>query len=114
MSHWSGSLNRDELTKAPKHIRAAYARWLNPPEFQLYDLREDPHEWVDRAADPSLADVKEELIGALKNWQKATADPLADPEKLRLLMEENDAVYKGKRRSPKGGWQYLDYLKPAR
>jgi hypothetical protein len=38
---------------------------------------------------------------------------LADPEKLRMLLEENADVLKAGQRSPKDGWQYLKYLAPA-
>lgn len=111
-SHWAGCLTDDELAKASDQTKAGYARWLNPPEFQLYDLKRDPHEWKDLASDPKYAEIKQRMIAALKRWQAKTDDPLADPEKLQLLMKENDAVSKAKRRSPAKGWQYLKYLAP--
>ena len=111
-THWSGCLTDEELKKATKRTREGYARWLNPPEYQLYDLQSDPHEWKDLANDPSHAETKAKLIAALRQWQTDTRDPLADPNKLAMLMQETDAVNKAKRRSPKGGWQYLNYLNP--
>ncbi len=111
-SHWAGCLTDEELAGVSEETRAGYARWLNPPEYQLYDLQHDPHEWTDLSGDPKHADVGLRLQNALKQWQADTRDPLADPEKLRLLMEENDAVAQAKRRSPKDGWQYLKYLAP--
>jgi N-sulfoglucosamine sulfohydrolase len=111
-SHWSGCLTDEELAGASEQTKAGYARWLDPPEFQLYDLQSDPHEWNDLSSDPRHAVTKQQLQHALKQWQADTHDPLADPEKLRMLMEENDAVFKANRRSPKDGWRYLDYLKP--
>ncbi|MDP7129460.1 MAG: DUF4976 domain-containing protein, partial [Planctomycetota bacterium] len=109
-SHWAGCLTDEELAGASEQTKAGYARWLNPPEYQLYDLQDDPHEWNDLSADPKHAKVKKRLQAALKRWQDDTRDPLADPGKLRMLMKENDAVFKAKRRSPKDGWQYLKYL----
>ena len=90
-----------------------YARWLKPPEYQLYDLKTDPHEWTDLSSDPTHADTKHRLQTALKEWQTDTSDTLLDPEKLSMLMEENDAVFKAGRRYPKDGWQYLKYLAPT-
>ena len=85
---------------------------MNPPEIQLYDLLKDPHEWNDLTDDPFHAKTKERLLNALKQWEIDTRDPLADPEKLRMLMEENDGVVQEGRRSPSAGWRYLDYLHP--
>ena len=37
---------------------------------------------------------------------------MAGPNKLRMLLEENDEVFKAGRRSPEQGWRYLKYLAP--
>ncbi|HIK96362.1 MAG TPA: hypothetical protein EYG03_30845 [Planctomycetes bacterium] len=111
--HWSGCLTNEELAGASEQTQAGYARWLNPPEFQLFDLKDDPHEWADLSSDLAHADTKQRLLNALEQWQADTRDPLADPGKLRMLMEENDAVFKAGRRSPQDGWQYLKYLHPT-
>ena len=109
-SHWSGCLTNEELAGASKQTKTGYARWLKPPEYQLYDLGNDPHEWSDLASDPKHAATKKRLQTALKEWQADSNDPLVDPEKLSMLMKENDAVFKADRRYPKEGWQYLKYL----
>jgi N-sulfoglucosamine sulfohydrolase len=111
-SHWAGSLSDQELAGASQRTREGYARWLNPPEFQLYDLQRDPHEWKDLANDAAHAKTKRRLLNALKQWQTDTDDPLADPLKLQMLMDETDQLNTLKRRSPKEGWQYLKYLRP--
>ncbi|PHS02236.1 MAG: hypothetical protein COA78_21720 [Blastopirellula sp.] len=111
-SHWAGSLTDQELLGASKQTQAGYARWLNPPLYQLYDLNSDPNEWNDLANTPEFKEQKQRLITALKDWQKETADPIVDPEKLKQLMDENDAVDKEKRRSPASGWKYLEYWHP--
>jgi N-sulfoglucosamine sulfohydrolase len=109
-AHWSGCLTDKELVDASEQTKAGYARWLKPPEYQLYDLKADPHEWIDLSNNPKHADAKHRLQTALKKWQTDTRDPLTDPEKLSMLMNENDAVFKTGRRSPKNGWRYLKYL----
>ena len=108
-SHWSGCLADAELTQASKRTQAGYARWLNPPEFQLYDLQADPHEWNNLASDADHKSAKTRLINALRDWQAATSDPARNAEKLALLMQETDALNKNKKRSPSAGWQYLTY-----
>ena len=109
-AHWSGCLTDKELVGATEQTKAGYARWLKPPEFQLYDLKTDPYEWTDLSNNPKHADAKYRLQTALKKWQVKTCDPLANPEKLNMLMNENDAVFKTGRRSPENGWRYLKYL----
>ena len=111
-SHWAGCLIDEELAGASGRTKAGYARWLSPPEYQLYDLAADPHEWNDLSGDPEYTETKQRLQDALKNWQANTNDPLADPTLLQQLMDENDAVVRAKRRWPKAGWQYLNYLHP--
>jgi sialidase-1 len=111
-SHWSGCLSDEELAAASQQTKAGYARWLNPPKLQLYDLTDDPHEWTDLSTDPAHAAVKQQLVKALQQWQQDTSDPLADADKLSKLLQESDAVYKSGRRSPKDGWKYLKYLRP--
>jgi N-sulfoglucosamine sulfohydrolase len=108
--HWSGCLTDKELAGTSKQTKAGYALWLKPPEFQLYDLKNDPYEWADLSNDPKHTKTKTRLQTALKEWQAKTHDPMADPEKLHLLMQENDAVFKAGQRFPKKGWQYLKYL----
>ena len=113
-SHWAGCLTDAELAGATLRTRAGYARWLNPPEYQLYDLQADPHEWHDLADDPRHTQTRQRLVRALHRWQSDTSDPLADPEKLQMLMAENDAVVQANRRSPVNGWRYLDYWHPRK
>lgn len=94
-------------------MRRAYETWHEAPPVELYDLRSDPHEWQNRADDPALADVKARLLAELHNWQKQTADPLANPDKLARLTAEHDAIPKPYVRPPNFQWQYPEYL-PAK
>ena len=55
--------------------RRSIEQFLHRPRFELYDLTRDPGEVVNRAGDPSLQDLKDELIAKLKAWQAATKDP---------------------------------------
>ena len=87
------------LTGAPGQQRRDFVigqyyskqRWVNPirmlrtPQFkynryithgeELYDLKNDPHEIVNLAADPGYAKTKKELAGELAGWIRANADP---------------------------------------
>ena len=45
---------------------------------ELYDLQEDPHEFVNLADSPSHVAIKDRLIAEFREWQKATDDPFAE------------------------------------
>ena len=40
------------------------------PEYELFDLKKDPHEVNNIADNPEYADIKQELISALESWRK--------------------------------------------
>ena len=112
-SHWSGAFHiTKELPQAGEVTRKGYATWLHPPRWQLYDLQNDPHEWNNLADDPSHAATLKRLQQALTAWQDDTRDPLRDPALLNQLMTECAEVTANGKRSPKGGWGYLNYLHP--
>ena len=77
-------------TAAPR-IRTAYHRQRQPPEFELYDLQNDPHEFVDLAADPGSATVFHRLQTELTRWRISSQDPLLDNGNLKRLKAEIDA-----------------------
>ncbi len=56
-----------------------YTRWMHPPEYELYDLQNDPNEFNNLIDDPSLQSVKQQLQGVLLDWTRATHDPLDSP-----------------------------------
>ena len=104
-----------ELAAAPANVRAAYATWHANPPVELYDLAADPHEWTNLADDPKYAPVRARLAKALAQWQKDTADPFADPAKLKKYLAEMDSTVARKinyRRKKTFRWKYLDYLRP--
>jgi arylsulfatase A-like enzyme len=60
-------------------IRTATAKYVYSPHGtdELYDLAADPHELVQRVADPAYAAMRTELRSRLRDWMIATDDPLA-------------------------------------
>ncbi|QEG22887.1 Arylsulfatase [Mariniblastus fucicola] len=65
-----------ELAKTDSHAAEVVARHHGRPEFELFDLKQDPNEQSSLADDPKLADVKEKLFGELKEWIKSQNDEL--------------------------------------
>ncbi|MCB1120294.1 MAG: sulfatase [Verrucomicrobiae bacterium] len=71
----------DYAQKLPeKHpARLAMERLANPPEWELYDLVNDPIEFHNRSGDAQLREVESRLKAALVNWQRETDDHFGDP-----------------------------------
>lgn len=113
--HFGGGTEEIEIENAAEKIQTAYATWRNPPEYELYDLQDDPNEFNNLIESNDHQPVFERLKTALTNWQKQTNDPLADPEKLERFTEEvarvndefpnhayaKDSVFQ---------WEYPDYF----
>ncbi len=51
----------------------------NPPALELYDLRSDPDELRNLAADPLHRAERDRLLAALRAWVRDTGDPAVQP-----------------------------------
>ena len=110
----SGS-NQEEIDATTPEMQAVYARWRDQPEWELFDLQEDPHEITDLAASPEHQDTLARMQGLLRDWQAETADPLANPALLARLNTDMDriaAIPGSPAKDPDFHWPYLDYLAP--
>ncbi len=74
----SGDYFREWLERAETDPRAAevVASYYGRPEFELFDLKEDPAELVNLAGTPDLARVQRELTAELAAWMKEQGDEL--------------------------------------
>ena len=102
-AHFAGGTKPNEISHPE-----VYDRFLNPPEWELYDLETDPMEFVNLAEDPvqvgNLARMKKALI----TWQNTHADPMIDPQNVVLFAEEQaDAAGGDYRKNKNHRWQYL-------
>jgi N-sulfoglucosamine sulfohydrolase len=72
------------------HIRHVYDTYARPPEFELYDLANDPVEFHDLHEEAAHADALLRLQAALLDWRQETGDPLLDPAELERLTRVHD------------------------
>ena len=108
--HFSGGTRAAEITH-PK----VYETFLNPPEWELYDLQEDPYEFADLAEQAEHAEELARLKKALANWQKVHGDPMMEPENVDFFVKEQaDAIQINYRGNKNHRWQYLDRFKDWR
>lgn len=68
------ALNDPKWADSP--MQEVFARIDNPPDYELYDLQEDPLEFVNLADDPDHKAILDDLLERLTNWRKETFDPL--------------------------------------
>ncbi len=78
-----------ELHAAGK-LNATQSQWMAPrkPEFELYDLKADPHEVRNLAEDPAHRTILRRLSGALDRWIEETGDQGRTPESPETIRRE--------------------------
>jgi arylsulfatase A-like enzyme len=109
-SHFAAGCTADEIATAPASIQKAYDRFLNPPRHELYDLASDPYEFTNLADSSEHAEIKARLIAAFNQWQRDTADPFADEEKLtNFTRSQLEAIGTNYRTSKSFRWPYLSW-----
>lgn len=99
------------VASASEPVRSAYQRMRKPPEFELYDLEKDPHEFTNLANSPKHAPTLKHLQATLKKWRIDTQDPLLKKENLIRLKDEIDASFTdGKPSKAKLHLSYPDFF----
>ena len=99
-----------ELEQSPPHVRDAYGIMKRAPEYELYDLENDPFEFHNLAGDPSAQNILEELKGELEEWQERTLDPFRYDENLRRFRTELDSCFVTGKYEKKDRWYYPEYF----
>jgi len=99
-----------ELEQSPQHVRDAYGIMKRSPEYELYDLENDPYEFHNLAADPSAQNILEALKGELEDWQERTHDPFRVDENLRKFRAELDSCFVTGEYEKKDKWYYPEYF----
>jgi len=74
-----GYVTSREERYAGTDIRKAFDTFAKPPEFELYDLENDPWEFHNLAGEAEYADIEKRMKAALEAWRHETDDPALDP-----------------------------------
>jgi N-sulfoglucosamine sulfohydrolase len=74
---WDASTWQDVYQHGPEttYGKRTVKAYIHRPQFELYDLVNDPDEVKNLAGDPANAKLLEELKGKIKAFQKRTNDP---------------------------------------
>ena len=107
--HFAAGTKAVEIAESSSQIRKVYKTFLNPPEYELYNLKSDPNEFTDLADNPNHAAAKSQMIAALKSFQSKTHDPMSSPELLKAFDEnQKEAASQNYRGKKSFRWPYLD------
>ncbi len=82
-----------------------------PPEFELYDLVNDPEEFRNLAGDPKRRGDLKRLSGVLENWRRETDDPFLKTENIVRLKAEVEATFFDGQYNRPEGYEYPEYLR---
>ncbi|MDY7396317.1 sulfatase [Aureibaculum sp. 2210JD6-5] len=72
-------------SRAGEDTHTIYKRFNTPPEYELYNLENDPYEKVNLAMTPEYQQKLTELQSTLTKWMQTTADPLSDKNTFNKL-----------------------------
>jgi arylsulfatase A-like enzyme len=84
-----------ELNELQRRLLFAPSR----PAEELYDLKQDPNQVRNLAAEAKLGSVLDELRGLLREWEQSTGDRGRQPES-EAMYDSDMAEYLGKRKNP--------------
>lgn len=101
----------ETIDRAPEQVRTAYLNMERPPAYELYDLKEDPYEFINLANDPAHTETQKRLQQALQDWRQQTQDPLLNQQNvLRLKAEVDACMVDGQPDKSKLTLTYPDYF----
>lgn len=109
--HFAAGCSPEELATAPAAVQTAYARYRQPPRWELYDLQADPGEWTNRAQVVEYHEVQQRLVQALAAWQHSgeVQDPFVTVSNQLQFVQEQESAIGTNYRGQKGfRWRYLD------
>ncbi len=87
--------------------------FLNPPEYELFDLQKDPHEWKNLADSADHSTIRQRLLKAMQDFQCQIKDPFASSENIAtFIAEQKEYLHKPYRRSG-FRWPHLDMFRKA-
>ena len=101
-------LTADEHALASPQVKAAFDRYQHPPKIQLYDLQEDPNEWMNLASQPEYLELENRLLEVLKEFREQTYDPFLDKKNLARFQSEQTGPESKRCREPNFRWPYAD------
>ena len=63
-------------------------RLADPPQWELYELRQDPVEFDNLVDMETMREIQQRLKAQLVQWQEETQDPFTDREFRQQVMDK--------------------------
>ena len=82
--------------------------FLRPPEYELFDLQNDPHEWINLAYNPEKESIKNRLLQAMKEFQTDIKDPFIHAENIQTFIAEQKEFQSKPYKRRGFRWPHLD------
>lgn len=87
--------------------------FLYPPEYELFDLLEDPYEWKNLADGAEHQPIKQRLLKAMQDFQREIKDPFASQANVATFIAEQKEYQNKPYKRPGFRWPHLDLFKKA-
>jgi N-sulfoglucosamine sulfohydrolase len=87
--------------------------FIYPPEYELYDLHEDPYEWNNLADNPDYDETKQILLEAMQDYQRKIGDPFVEPANVERFIEEQREHLEIPYKRPDFRWPHLDMFEAS-
>ncbi|MFT7173055.1 MAG: N-sulfoglucosamine sulfohydrolase [Paracoccaceae bacterium] len=107
-AHFIAGSTKAEVENSPDQVSHAYATYLRPPEFELYDLEQDPFEFVNLIEDKAHVEIFQELKEKLHDHLEDVGDPFAKTGNVEAwISQESEGRKTNYRKQKNWKWNYL-------
>ena len=108
-SFYVAGTKQKEIDTSPEWLRKVYKIYENPPLYELYDLSNDPYEFVDLSCDPNHVATLNGLLKDFYSWRFEIGDPFIDSSKVNFWIREQTRARSINYKGIKGfRWKYLE------
>ena len=100
---------RNSQLPGNQHVQS----FLYPPEYELFDLQEDPYEWKNLADSIEHKPIRERLLKVMQDFQRQIKDPFADHENITTFIAEQKEYLDKHYKRAGFRWPHLNMFKAA-
>ena len=88
--------------------------YIDPPEYELYDLETDPNEFTNLANNPDYRKTRNELALAMTEFQEEINDPFLQRKNIDFYMNEMRDRSRHPKKKSQETWSHLKEFYPRK